>query len=254
MNGYLPIPSDALVGLYHPFRDLYVKEYSRGVPFKNFLITDPVRQQIPWRNLSISIEKRLELPLWNPYNFSGYPLLANFQSGSLYPLNILFFIFSFSIAWTILVILQPVMGIVFMYLYLRKLDLTKTSSSLGAIVFAFSGSSIAWMEWNTIFHVILWLPLILLAKENLLKRYSLRWFFVLIVAEICAILAGYLQVLFYAFILTNVYLFVRVYQIHRANFFENVCPFFASWSYCWIGNYSSVVSHSSAYSFIRPVY
>src|SRR5689334_7457327 len=78
IGGYLPIPSDTIVGLYHPYRDLLAKEYPRGIPFKNFLITDPVRQLYPWRQLVINAEKKLQVPLWNPYNFSGTPLLANF--------------------------------------------------------------------------------------------------------------------------------------------------------------------------------
>jgi len=89
IRGFLPIPADTIVGLYHPFRDFYAKEYPRGIPFKNFLITDPVRQQIPWKNLAIELEKKLNLPLWNPYNFTGTPLLANFQSGVFYPFNLI---------------------------------------------------------------------------------------------------------------------------------------------------------------------
>ena len=53
ISGKLPVPSDTLVGLYHPWRDLYRDTNPRGVPFKNFLITDPVRQQIPWRKIVI---------------------------------------------------------------------------------------------------------------------------------------------------------------------------------------------------------
>src|SRR5258706_9791718 len=75
-NGLLPIPADTIVGLYHPYRDFYAKDYPRGIPFKNFLITDPVSQLYPCRSLAIDLEKRLQLPLWNPYNFSGTPLLA----------------------------------------------------------------------------------------------------------------------------------------------------------------------------------
>src|SRR5438874_2092169 len=101
VSGLLPIPSDTIVGLYHPFRDLYAKDYPRGIPFKNFLITDPVRQTYPWKNLVIEAEKKLNLPLWNPYNFSGTPLLANFQSGTFYPFNILYFFMGFNDAWTI---------------------------------------------------------------------------------------------------------------------------------------------------------
>src|SRR6478609_7536196 len=96
----LPIPSDTIIGLYHPFRDLYAKTNPNGIPFKNFLITDPVRQQYPWRLLSISSLEQLQLPLWNPYEMTGTPLLANFQSAGLYPLNIFLLILPFNYGWT----------------------------------------------------------------------------------------------------------------------------------------------------------
>src|SRR5258708_26558177 len=95
----LPIPSDTIIGLYNPFRDLYAKEYPNGIPYKNFLITDPVRQQYPWRFLALDLEKQIQLPLWNPYSFAGTPLLANFQTATFYPLNILLFIFPIAIGW-----------------------------------------------------------------------------------------------------------------------------------------------------------
>src|SRR3989344_8112311 len=99
LNGLLPIPSDTIVGLYHPYRDYYAKEYPNGIPFKNFLITDPVRQQYSWKKLSIEILKDKEVPSWNPYSFSGTPLLGNFQSAVFYPLNILFFSLPFEYSW-----------------------------------------------------------------------------------------------------------------------------------------------------------
>ena len=114
IKGLLPIPSDTIIGLYHPFRDLYAKDYPRGIPFKNFLITDPVRQQYPWKELAINIEKNWELPIWNPYNFSGTPLLANFQSAVFYPLNILFFILPFSFSWSLFILLAPILAGIFL--------------------------------------------------------------------------------------------------------------------------------------------
>src|SRR5688572_27683925 len=61
----LPIPSDTIVGMYHPFRDKIWGIYTAGVPFKNPLITDPVRQQFVWRDLAISQIKNGQLPFWN---------------------------------------------------------------------------------------------------------------------------------------------------------------------------------------------
>lgn len=211
INRLLPIPSDTIVGLYNPYRDLYAPQYPRGIPFKNFLITDPVRQQIPWRYLVIDAEKKFSLPLWNPYALSGTPLFANFQSAALYPLNILFFIFPFALAWSLLVLLQPFLGGLFMYWYLKNLRLHWAAALLGCLAFAFCGFAVVWMEWNTLFQTLLWVPLILLAKDKLLTKWNKSWAVIFLFAEIAAFFAGHLQTLFYALIITNAYLFLKVY-------------------------------------------
>jgi len=219
----LPIPSDTIVGLYHPFRDLYEKEYPRGIPFKNFLITDPVRQQFPWRELSISLEKKLELPLWNPYNFSGSPLLANFQSAPFYPLNLLFLILSFETAWSFLIVSQVILALAFMFLYLRNLKISLISAILGSIVFAFSGFSISWLEWGTVIHTAIWLPLILLSVDKIVSSIKhevsgiknknlIIWELVFLFSLISSFFAGHLQIFFYVFIFSAVYFIIRWIQ------------------------------------------
>jgi len=213
VKGLFPIPADTIIGLYHPFRDYYAKDYPNGIPFKNFLITDPVRQQYPWRELVISAEKSLELPLWNPYNFAGTPLLANFQSGSFYVFNILFFVMPFRIAWSFIIFLGPLLGGVFLYFYLNNFKLNKLASVLGGIAFSFSGFFVAWMEWGTITHVGLWLPLILLSIDKLfLNKKNFKWIFIYIFSLTSSFFAGHLQIFFYLFIFSWVYFLVRWIQ------------------------------------------
>jgi len=242
----LPIPSDTIVGLYHPFRDAYIKDYPNGIPFKNFLITDPVRQQYLWRNLSAETEKRFELPLWNPYNFAGTPLLANFQSAVFYPLNLIFLIFPFSLGWSFLILLQPLLAGVFLYLYLNNLKINRYSSLLGAISFAFSGFSIAWLEWGTVGHTALWLPLVLLSIDKLffhsghlkisnfkpalpagrflISNNKIRiWSLIFLFSLTPSFFAGHLQTFFYLFLISAVYFFVRWLQSGRA---KNVLSLF----------------------------
>jgi len=226
IRGLLPIPADTIIGLYNPFRDLYAKDYPNGIPFKNFLITDPVRQQYPWRELAISIEKKLELPLWNPYNFAGTPLLANSQSSSFYPLNILFFAMPFVNAWSLIIFLGPLLAGIFLYLYLDNLKLSKWASVLGAITFSFSGFFVSWMEWGTITHTALWLPLILLATDKVVSsiKYQvlsikniklLVWSFVYLFSLVFSFFAGHLQIFFYLFIFSSVYFLARWFQFGK---------------------------------------
>lgn len=235
LQSLLPIPADTIVGMYHPWRDFFAQEYPSGIPFKNFLITDPVRQQYPWRKLAVESLKQGKWPLWNPYTFSGTPLLASFQSAAFYPLNILFFVLSFEIAWSILIILQPILAGLFLFLYLRHFNVRSEACFLGSLSFAFSGFFLAWLEWNTILHAALWLPLLLLALEKIfgelrnpvnekVKRQNVKlqlksknlilWSTVFIFSLISSFFAGHLQTFFYVFLASLIYLVGRVLSLN----------------------------------------
>lgn len=215
LSGKTPLPADTLIGLYHPFRDAYIDSFPQGMPFKNFLVTDPIRQQFPFRFLSIQDLIAGQLPLWNPYNFAGTPLLANVQSAPLYPLNIFFLILPFSISWSVLVFLQPVLAGVFTYFYLRRIGGSILGGLLAGITFAFSGFSIAWMEWNTVLHTALWLPLILLAVENLFHKITFKWSFIFVFAFSAQMLAGHTQTAFYLSLFTASYILLKTVLLLR---------------------------------------
>src|ERR1043165_2426990 len=50
---------------------------------------DGVLQFYPWRDLVFKAWGAGKLPLWNPYEMAGTPLLANSQSAGFYPPHIL---------------------------------------------------------------------------------------------------------------------------------------------------------------------
>lgn len=210
LYGKLPVPSDTLVGLYHPWRDLYEASYPRGIPYKNYLITDPIRQQIPWRKVVMDSWKQGVRPTLNAYSFGGVPLDANIQAAAFYPLNILFLLFSFPAAWTVLIILQPFLAGLLLYMYLRHLRLHPISAAIGAIAWAYGGFATAWLTWGTILHTVLWLPLMLMSIDNLYvtgkqRMHYIRWTIVLAAAAIMTVLAGHIQVALYSGTLAFIY-------------------------------------------------
>lgn len=209
--GKLPIPSDTITGLYHPFRDFYAKDYPNGMPYKNFLVTDPVRQQYVWKELVVETFKNKQLPIWNIYEMSGKPLLANFQSSTFYPVNVVLFMNPFSFSWSIFIFLQMILGGIFMFLYLRSLNLSLPAVVLGSVSWIFSGFFMSWLEWGTIAHTALWLPLMLVSIKSILiardKKLEVFWFFVLLTSFSCAFLAGHLQTFFYISLVALIYMF-----------------------------------------------
>lgn len=221
LGGLLPIPTDALIGRYHPWKDKLIAEYPQGVPYKNFLITDPVRQQIPWRKIVIEAYLNHENPGWDPGSMGGSPLDLNLQAGAFYPLNLIFFRIPFPLAWTLLIMSQTLGFVILTYLYLRLLGLIPFSAMMGAVVAGFSGFSIAWLLWGTIVATIMWLPLLLIlvklaGKANTLIKQSIliglgcfTWY--------AMFTAGHLQMSIYITGLTLVYAFYE-YSIHRKLF------------------------------------
>ncbi len=200
-----PIPSDNLVFLFHPFRDYFADTNPRGVPYKNPLVVDPVTQQIPWKTLGLSEMTSGNLPLWNPYSMAGYPLLGNIQSSPLYPFNFILTL-PFIHGWTIFIILQQVFAGIFFYLYVRNHKFSEIASLLGSVAFSFCGFIISWLEWGTIVHTGIWLPLILLSVDKYTQEASQKkWLLVLASSIAMSYLAGHLQTFVYIILFTLFY-------------------------------------------------
>lgn len=204
-QGKIPFPADSLLGLYHPWRDVTWDGYTAGVPYRNFLTTDPMRQTYPWRKLAIDMWKAGEVPLWNPYSFTGTPLLANYQSAVLYPLNVIFFFGDFPLAWSFLIFLTPLLAMLFFYFWLRNRDIEILPALFGAVSFSLGGFMMGWMTWGTVGHSGLWLPLMLFALDKMRNSSKRRWPFLYLVGSVSSLLAGHLQTAFYVQLIAFAY-------------------------------------------------
>ncbi|MBI2195606.1 MAG: YfhO family protein [Candidatus Levybacteria bacterium] len=196
-KGQIPFPGDLLVNFYEPYKAYPLLGYQPGaVPSKD-QGADVVRHMFPWKSFAIDSIKQGEIPFWNPHNFSGNPLMANFQSGIFYPINVIFLLLPFLSAWTTYIVLSQILAAFFMFLYLREIKLSSLASSFGGLVFAFSSYMVVWMEYGNINHTFLWLPLGLFFTEKILKASNLKYNLYLILTLFVSLLAGYIQGYFY---------------------------------------------------------
>lgn len=209
IQGKVPAPLDFLVNFYTPW------DASYDFPVKNPALSDVVNQMIPWKTFTAWSWKQGIVPLWNPFNFAGTPHLANWQSAVLYPTNLLFLVLPFTTAWSLHILLQPLLAGLFTIAFLRSLSLSRTSSLLGAVAFAFGGFMTVWLEWGTLGHAILWLPLALFAAEKYVATKNLSYILLWILSVAMSLLAGHLQVSLYMFVGAVVYFWYRHRQLDR---------------------------------------
>lgn len=191
-GGLVPIQFNLLPAFYSPWKYETWQGYERGVPNKP-IGTDNPKLFYPYRKFTTDEFKQRRLPLWNPYVFSGNVHAATYQAAVWYPLSIVYFLLPQADAWSLLILLQPILAGWFTFLFLRSQGLSRRASLFGSIAFAFSGWMIAWWEESiVIVHSMLWLPLALYASA---RR---RW--VLLAASFAmSILAGFLQMSIYLF-------------------------------------------------------
>lgn len=209
--GKIPFPGDLLVGSYYPWLDYY------KIPVQNPLISDVFSQLFLWKYLSIDSFRNWQWPLWNPYSFTGTPLLADYQSATLYPLNILLFLPKY-FGWGLFIFSQTLIGALGMYLLFSLWISSKLARLIGAIIFAFGGLMTTWVEQGIPVHGIIWLPLSLYFIEKFRIKKKSRYLLFLIASLSLTILAGHAQMFIYTFAIVVIY----------SLFFARLIPIFFS--------------------------
>jgi hypothetical protein len=138
------------------------------------------------------------LPLWNPYQYAGHPLLATALPGLFYPPNIVYLLFPTPLAIEASVLLHLFLAGWFMYFYGRTIALSRSASLTAGIVYMGSGVVVIQALWFTpALAACVWLPLGLAACDRLCARREPGWLLLLALAVALPALTGWFQVAAY---------------------------------------------------------
>ncbi len=193
-SGKSPFPSDYQNNFFAPW-NVYP---GHSGPVKNNAQPDIITQIYPWRHFDIQEYKKGVIPFWNPFSFGGTPHLANYQSASLSPFNILFFLpLDFIDVWSFLVLLQPLLAGVCMFQLCRKLKVSNPGSILSSYSFMFCGFLVTWMGYATLGYAILFLPLAYYSILQYVSSRSHRWLVVLAFTFPFSFFSGHFQMSIY---------------------------------------------------------
>ena len=173
--------------------------------------TDTWNQFYFWRRFGFGMLARGELPLWNPYNFSGAPFVAGMQSAIFYPLNVLFLVFDTPFAINFSIALHCFLASLFTYLFARYLDMNRAGALLSGITFAYGAPYFLHIYAGHLPQLSgMWLPPMFFGMEAFLRHKKMIYAVLAGVPLGMEILAGNPQYAFYSAIAAALYLSLRV--------------------------------------------
>ncbi len=176
-------------------------------------------QFFPWMEYAIQQVLSGNIPLWNPYNGWGAPLMANYQSALFYPPNWLLLLFylirptqSLFFGYTVLLIIHLQLGGLGFFRLLSRLELNNSAKLLGSMVFFLSGYLVSRINFISMIWAMTWMPWVIsgvlslfLEKQKSKELIRLS----LIVPLVLQLLAGHAQTTYYTLLVSSI-LFVAL--------------------------------------------
>jgi len=157
-----------------------------------------------------------EIPLWNPYIYSGTPSYADPLYMTFYPGTLLFLIPEFlgQHYFDYVELLHVFFGGLFIFLLLNDYKLNKWASLTAAIIFMLGGPLTGRIQHVTQISAVSLFPSILFFIHLGIKKQKLFWFGLSGFILGCALMIGYQPALLFCFIVL-VYFVVENYSQHR---------------------------------------
>jgi len=114
------------------------------------------------------------LPFWNPYQGLGQPLLANYVSGVIYPVNWLTLILP-PAWWDLVFITDWFLAAYFVYLLGRVLGVNRQSAAVGSLAVLAAGFFEGFLAVKSIIGTVAWFPFLIYAIERTLLQPDWKW-------------------------------------------------------------------------------
>ena len=131
-----------------------------------------------------------ELPLWNRYMAMGFPLLADFQSGTFYPPHLLYLALPFWTAVRAIFVLHFFIAATGGYMLCRRWNYPPYLAILGATLFTLGGTIVSLSNLLNHFQTAVWLPWIIYFWERVLRSKDSGGFLSLVLILLFQFLAG----------------------------------------------------------------
>lgn len=176
---------------------------------------DLVTMFLNWLRFAKSSLKQGELPLWNPYLFSGLPFIANPQPAMFYPPTWLALLMPATKALGVIIVLHIWLAGAGMYIWLHSEGASVIGALFGGVVFTFSGYFFVRVYAGHLGVITTgaWLPLLLWIYRHIAKQRSWKLAVLGGLPLGLSILAGHTASFIYVMLGLTAYAVFRTWQI-----------------------------------------
>src|SRR5882762_4261539 len=175
---------------------------------RNHLVLGPddgMLFNVPLRVAAANIVRSGHLPLWNPYIFSGMPLLAAAQGGLLFPLNWFYLVFSPAVATDLMVISAYMLAASGAYVFARRTGASIAGAITTSLIWQAGGFLIGQISHINIVHTAAMLPWVLWTLERYVSNGNRARGALLAALVGLQAFAGHQQTLAYSLMLVAAY-------------------------------------------------
>ena len=158
------IDHDMTAYFYFPFREVFFRHVARG-----------------------------DIPLWNPSVALGYYQVGNPLHAYFYPLNVLFLVLPFDLAFSWMVLFHYLLAGMGMYVFIRSLTGNHPAATISAGAYMLGGVMLSLSRNIGFLFSMAWHPVILFALDAFLRSRKRRYLALLTGALACQFLNGDLQ-------------------------------------------------------------
>lgn len=157
---------------------------------------NPLGSEVPaaaclWYSLTQTALENGDWPLWNPLQFTGAPLIANFQTAVFYPPRLLFTLFGDTlISMTVYILLRFWLCGFNAFICARASGLSLNAARFFSVAYMLVGYNLLWCFYPPP-DVMAWFPILFLGTERMLQaRYRIA-FVLIVLSAVMMILPGH---------------------------------------------------------------
>ncbi|NUP48903.1 MAG: YfhO family protein [Catenulispora sp.] len=179
---------------------------------KNLMQSDVYSSELPAEYLFAQGVKSGRLSAWDPYIVGGTPLGGITNNALASPVTAPFYVLPSWLAPAYERLAEVVVGLVGLYLFLRRLKLSPPAALLGGMAYVSGAYMVAWQGWPQT-RVGAFVPLVFWAVERFLQRRRIRDVAILALAVAGLLLGGFPSVAGYALLTAAGYALVRTRRL-----------------------------------------